>query len=730
MMATGLVGTSVHNGPLTGTVKSEGASLSLTAATAHWVTVSRFPQAISGFGDVSCASSTCAAVGITSMALAVSRNGGLSWSRSLVPAGVTTLASVSCTSRSHCTAVGEYLEPAASDIRPGVVVVTVDEGRSWTRQAITPAGQLEGVSCASAARCVAIGSAGLGDNSSGSFALMTANGGRSWASVTIGASALELSAISCPSARYCVAAGSTTAADGSGSPVAMVTADGGDQWRRAAVPGQDISLYTVSCPTVRRCVATGRAQPATTTQPTSPVPLIYTSADGGKRWSERALPRGAGVGAVTCLPNGWCLVTGAKAPVFSTDYGQSWTMAPPSPGFSTDVTSVACPTPGDCVAVGGTDGPFNGAYDYPFVYPTVATSTDGGRTWVRRQPPEGWSVSAIACRARQSCVAVGTTNAGTGGAWATRDFGRTWQEAALPGTVQVLNSLSCPSRSSCVAVGGTTTGSAVALTSEDGGISWDLSRLPRGLASLASVSCAGAERCVAVGSLAVRFTVPPGGHIGVGDIESGSGALITSDDGGRAWTDRTRTAMRAAHVPYFFSVSCLPSGFCAIGPSYGRFLSSTDEGQTWADVKNSFGYFPTTGLSCISPSTCVAASTSHAAPPQLYRTADGGRSWAEARLISRPTQYAESTWQLGAPICASSGLCLAVGGDTWYGLPGLALISHDGGGSWASTAVPPGSSLLTAAACSATFTCLVAAESHEGEGMFLVATSFGWRGLQ
>ncbi|HTW08954.1 MAG TPA: hypothetical protein VME46_15675 [Acidimicrobiales bacterium] len=722
VVAAGLFGANLHARNPAGNLNGENAPRSSARTAVHWAAVSTFPQTISGFGDVSCASSTCVAVGIMGMALAVSQDNGMSWSSSPVPAGVTTLQSVSCASRSHCTAVGEYLEPAPTDTRPGVVVVTDDGGRSWTRQATTMVGPLVGVSCENASSCVAIGSAGLHGSITGSFALTTANAGRSWASAAIAGSALDLSGVSCPSAQHCVAVGSVTAPDGSGSPVAMVTTDGGARWHNAPVPSHDIALYTISCPTDARCVATGMPQLPTTAQPIRTVASVFTSADGGARWSQRALPPGAGVGAVTCLPSGWCLLTGANAPVLSTDYGEKWTMVRRSLGFSTDVTSVACRTASSCVAVGGSEGPSNGAFSFPFVYPTVATSSDGGRSWAPRRPPEGWLVNAMACPARRRCVAVGTTNAGTGGAWASDNFGRNWVEATVPGTVQVLNSLSCPSPSACVAVGSTTTGSAVALSSGDGGASWALSQLPKGLASLASVSCTNAQLCVGVGSIAVHYSVPPGGHQGVGDIESGSGALITSDDGGTTWVNQTRTATREGYVPYFFSVSCLPSGFCATGPSYGRFLSSTDGGRTWADVKNFFGYFPTTGLSCMGPSTCVADSTDQASAPQLYRTVDDGRSWSEARLVSAPAQYAESTWQLGAPICSTEGLCLAVGGDTWYGTPGLALVSRDGGRSWATTTLPPGSSLLSAAACTGTFTCLVAAETHEGEGIFIVAT--------
>lgn len=83
----------------------------------------------------------------------------------------------------------------------------------------------------------------------------------------------------------------------------------------------------------------------------------------------------------------------------------------------------------------------------------------------------------------------------------------------------------------------------------------------------------------------------------------------------------------------------------------------------------------------------VATSTAQAAPPQLYWTADDGTTWSRATVGAGFAQYAESSWQLGAPTC-SARLCLVVGGDTWYGTPGLALVSKDAGRSWSATELP------------------------------------------
>ncbi len=146
-----------------------------------WAEVSTFPQSSGGLGDVSCASSTCVAVGfIDNLSLAVSQDGGMSWANPPIPAKVSSLESVSCTSRLDCVAVGELLQPGPTDTRLGVVVATDDGGRSWARQSTPVVGTLGAVSCASTSHCVAVGNAGLNGVIAGSFVLVTANHGRTW----------------------------------------------------------------------------------------------------------------------------------------------------------------------------------------------------------------------------------------------------------------------------------------------------------------------------------------------------------------------------------------------------------------------------------------------------------------------------------------------------------------------------------------------------------------------
>ncbi|MGH9091507.1 MAG: hypothetical protein ACRDZR_09055, partial [Acidimicrobiales bacterium] len=117
----------------------------------------------------------------------------------------------------------------------------------------------------------------------------------------------------------------------------------------------------------------------------------------------------------------------------------------------------ACPTPGDCLAVGTkattTIGVAQGQGE-------VLSSTDGGTTWSTGAPPAGvGDASGLACGSASSCAVVGTgwtdaTPPGpTGSVAASADGGGTWQAAAARYLPVGLVAVACPSPTACVAAG-------------------------------------------------------------------------------------------------------------------------------------------------------------------------------------------------------------------------------------------------------------------------------------
>ena len=104
------------------------------------------PADVSSLSGISCSSEmTCVAVGSRVIS---TTDGGAHWLDLGSPTGTTALSSVSCISATNCTAVG-----AAN------ILDTADGATSWTSQAVPGGiGSLVGVSCAGPANCEAVGS--------------------------------------------------------------------------------------------------------------------------------------------------------------------------------------------------------------------------------------------------------------------------------------------------------------------------------------------------------------------------------------------------------------------------------------------------------------------------------------------------------------------------------------------------------------------------------------------
>lgn len=226
------------------------------------------------FYSLSCVSPTfCMAVGSYERKSVTSelteKWNGATWSEVPVPppsgVHVSQLRSVSCVSSSSCTAVGDgYKLPA--------IAVSIGEhfnGVTWTRQAIPfPAGatyvQLQGVSCASATVCVAVGTVGdRSESSGGEFTLADRWNGTKWTLLrsvnTPGELYRGFEAVSCPSTGYCIAVGNETSRTGSNSTLSEVLK--GSRWSRAATPatpgGQFRDLNGISCVSSADCTAIG-----------------------------------------------------------------------------------------------------------------------------------------------------------------------------------------------------------------------------------------------------------------------------------------------------------------------------------------------------------------------------------------------------------------------------------------------------------------------------------------
>ena len=170
------------------------------------------------------------------------------------PAGGGFLNSVSCTSSSACTAVGNSGN--------GGTLAERWDGTSWAIQATpNPSGSaftvLSSVACTSSSACIAVG--GRVDNSgNGAGTLAERWNGKAWRIVpTLGRTGLDiaLNGVSCTSASACTAVGSA------GPVTTLAERWNGTTWRVQPTPnpqgGQNIFLTSVACPTSSACTALG-----------------------------------------------------------------------------------------------------------------------------------------------------------------------------------------------------------------------------------------------------------------------------------------------------------------------------------------------------------------------------------------------------------------------------------------------------------------------------------------
>lgn len=207
----------------------------------------RSPQALY---RVACpTNSTCVATGNSPSGyialvhrLLVSTNGARSWSYPATPIDRTAfpMNGIACPGARVCYVVGAY----------ATILITVDAGRSWQLQhdpAMDTGGlipPLSGVACASVLTCVAVG--GFPDRG---LILTTVDGGRTWASALSPARS-ALSGVACPTARICYITGS-------GGTIGQ-TRDGGRTWTLID-SGTSTSLNSVACHGPGFCVVVGNA---------------------------------------------------------------------------------------------------------------------------------------------------------------------------------------------------------------------------------------------------------------------------------------------------------------------------------------------------------------------------------------------------------------------------------------------------------------------------------------
>ena len=148
-------------------------------------------------------------------AIAVSADGGQTWSLGTVPTGAGLLESAVCLNASTCIAAGTT-STTVSDVVPakGELLRSADGGHTWVVAAGTPpVDDVYGVACPSARQCAMVGTKWAGDPAVGTGAVaQSLDGGLSFRTSSSAYVPISLTALSCPDATACVAVGGNTVA--------------------------------------------------------------------------------------------------------------------------------------------------------------------------------------------------------------------------------------------------------------------------------------------------------------------------------------------------------------------------------------------------------------------------------------------------------------------------------------------------------------------------------------
>lgn len=446
-----------------------------------------------GYRSISCPSAdTCYSAGNASVLY--THDGGQTWAWAPAPWQFFGPPFLTCPTTTTCVGFQYF----------GDAWRTTDGAVTWTRQTNWPSGN--DVACPGPTTCYVVGPGGL---------VYKTVDGTSWREPTPYTRA-PLDTVSCPAAGTCYAGGSRG--------TVLSTRDSGASWSmHQAGTGDNISQ--LSCPAPGTCLALAGSYPSSQS-------TILKTSDGGRTWqSLKVLPPGF-LGQAVCPSTSDCVVavssfalnvadglgTGGELMLRTLDGGRTWSTSALPEGYS--VSSLACPSAQECLAVGGQSPCDDSARRGSPTSGTAATrrrpnfpcneelgwifaSTDGGRHW-RRTVFRSQFLTSVSCSSVSDCSVSGD------GLWGHTTSGgahwsfRTSQSTSLTPSPPI-NDLSCFSATTCWALRPNVTGGLVPVLTTDSGKTW--TAVTRGLAvpspsygsGLMAMTCQDVDHCVGVG---------------------------------------------------------------------------------------------------------------------------------------------------------------------------------------------------------------------------------------
>jgi hypothetical protein len=364
------------------------------------------------------------------------------------------LGSVSCASAGNCSAVGLYNFDVGSGGNEAVLLTETAGVWGTGVEAVPPPNadtgpdqyvSLWSVSCASAGNCSAVGDY---NSKSGSDGLLLTETAGNWeagveAVLPPGIEGLaRLDGVSCASAGDCTAIGYTIDASANWHGLLLTETDG--TWAagveavlpaNAVATGMDMYLTSISCASAGNCSAVGLYNIGLGRDGAGSEALLLTETAGV--WAtgvEAALPANAGVGdigeddaslqSISCSSAGTCTAVGDYFDNSDHDHGMlltetngTWAAgieaALPANAVTTGqrvfLTSVSCASAGNCSAVGSYRAHKNSLYSASH---GLLLTENAGRwaTGVEAAIPgnrDASDLASISCPSAQSCSAVG-----------------------------------------------------------------------------------------------------------------------------------------------------------------------------------------------------------------------------------------------------------------------------------------------------------------------------------
>jgi hypothetical protein len=454
-----------------------------------------------------------------SQTLAESWNGS-SWSvvASPTPSGSPSsdLYGISCAGGSHCLAVGHSYSPSSA--AKDDTLLESWNGTSWSIVASpspSTTSVLNGVSCATAGKCLAVG---LFFNTSGDYQTLA----ESWdgSAMSIANEDAELAGVSCVNATHCIAVGSYFS--GRSVSKTLVKSWNGHSWQRVPDPNpkrtEGSYLNAISCLSADRCVAVGYYYKLDNTR------VTLVESWNGTRWSIVPSPNPSGAAysvfyGISCTAKTRCMATGsAGGRVLAEKWnGSHWSVvSTPNPSTTaySELADISCTSASHCLAVG---------YETDTLYHADLTLAEkwNGTAWsivASAAPGKNANRSSVlhglSCGKAGECLAVGYRQraSGTFATLTERWTGQRWVVLGSPspsGSIYSdLSAISCIHAGECLAVGNyfDQSDDFVTLSETWTGTKWRVGAGPKhaaqpsGISYLVDVSCAASFTCLATGT--------------------------------------------------------------------------------------------------------------------------------------------------------------------------------------------------------------------------------------